>query len=174
MSQPFDDVPPPETDREVLSWELFGDATRALAQQIVDSHWTPDVVVAIARGGLIPAGAVAYALGVKAMASTNVEFYTGIAEVLTEPVFLPPLMDVNALARKKVLVVDDVTDSGRTLEKVLRELRDEFGNHAVGEARSAVLYHKPWAVLEPEYVWRNTARWITFPWSALPPVLPTN
>ena len=76
MSQPFDDVPPPETDREVLSWAQFGDATRALAQQIVDSEWTADVVVAIARGGLIPAGAVAYALGVKAMASTNVEFYT--------------------------------------------------------------------------------------------------
>ena len=43
----------------------------------------------------------------------NVEFYTGSAEVLTEPVFLPPLMDVNSLAGKKVLVVDDVITGER-------------------------------------------------------------
>ena len=51
-------------DREVLTWEGFGDASRELTQQIVDSGWIPDLIVAIARGGLIPAGAIAYAMAV--------------------------------------------------------------------------------------------------------------
>lgn len=168
MSQPFDDVAPDTIEKEILTWTGFGDATRELAQQVADSQWQADVVVAIARGGLIPAGAVAYALGVKAMAATNVEFYTGIGEVLTEPVFLPPLMDVNSLAGKRVLVVDDVADSGRTLLKVLESLRT--GPSAVAEVRTATLYHKPRSVIVPEYIWLSTDKWIVFPWSDQPPV----
>ena len=71
-------------DREVLTWEGFGDASRELTQQIVDSGWIPDLIVAIARGGLIPAGAIAYAMDVKAIGTMNVEFYSGIGETLAE------------------------------------------------------------------------------------------
>ena len=99
-------------DREVLTWEGFGDASRELTQQIVDSGWIPDLIVAIARGGLIPAGAIAYAMDVKAIGTMNVEFYSGIGETLEEPQLLPPLMDVSAMDGKRVLVVDDVADSG--------------------------------------------------------------
>ena len=77
-------------DREVLTWEGFGDASRELTQQIVDSGWIPDLIVAIARGGLIPAGAIAYAMDVKAIGTMNVEFYSGIGETLEEPLLLPP------------------------------------------------------------------------------------
>ena len=106
-------------DREVLTWEGFGGASRELAQQIVESGWIPDLIVAIARGGLIPAGAIAYAMDVKAIGTMNVEFYSGIGETLTEPVLLPPLMDVSAMDGKRVLVVDDVSDSGKTLKMVM-------------------------------------------------------
>ena len=46
-------------DREVLTWEGFGVASRKLTQQIVNSGWIPDLIIAIARGGLVPAGAIA-------------------------------------------------------------------------------------------------------------------
>ena len=69
-------------DREVLTWEGFGDASRELTQQIVDSGWIPDLIVAIARGGLIPAGAIAYAMDVKAIGTMNVEFYSGIRDTI--------------------------------------------------------------------------------------------
>ena len=100
-----------------LTWQEFGDAARELAQQIVNSGWKPDLIVAIARGGLIPAGAIAYAMGVKAIGTMNLEFYTGLGETLDEPQVLPPLMDVSALDGKKVLVVDDVADSGQDPEE---------------------------------------------------------
>ena len=164
-------------DREVLTWEGFGDASRELTQQIVDSGWIPDLIVAIARGGLIPAGAIAYAMDVKAIGTMNVEFYSGIGETLTEPVLLPPLMDVSAMDGKRVLVVDDVADSGKTLKMVM-DLIDEHGLSLDGsasirvEARSAVIYKKPVSIIEPDYVWAHTDKWINFPWSTLPVIKP--
>lgn len=152
-------------EREVLGWEQFGEASRELAQIIVDDGWTPDVVVAIARGGLLLAGSISYALGVKSCGALNVEFYTGIGERLPDPVLLPPMLDEISLRGKRVLLVDDVSDSGRTLAMVVQLLE---ASGAI--VRTVVLYTKPGTVHEPHYTWRRTPRWITFPWSALPPV----
>lgn len=69
------------------------------------------MVTAIARGGLIPAGALTYALNVKAAGTLNIEFYTDTTETLPTPVVLEPHLDTHALADKKILLVDDVTDS---------------------------------------------------------------
>ncbi|MGO4454515.1 phosphoribosyltransferase [Arthrobacter sp. RAF14] len=157
----------PEPEREVLTWDTFGDASRELAQTVVDSGFQPDVVVAIARGGLLLAGSIAYALGAKACGALNVEFYTGIGTVLPEPVVLPPMLDEGALHGKKVLLVDDVSDSGRTLAKVV-ELIGDWG----AEVKTVCLYTKPRTILAPDFEWRRTDKWITFPWSALPPVEP--
>ena len=155
----------PSSEREVLSWELFGSASRELAQQIADSGFRPDIVVAIARGGLLPAGALAYALGTKAAGTLNVEFYTDIEETLPDPVVLAPLLDTESLQGKKLLVVDDVADSGRTLDLVMRLL----AAHTT-DARSAVIYTKSRTIIQPDYSWRATDLWITFPWSAQKPV----
>lgn len=170
--------------KEVLPWSRFGEAARELAREVYSSGWMPDLVIAVARGGLIPAGAIAYALGVKAMGTMNVEFYTDIEETLPDPVVLPPLLDTSVLSGAKVLVVDDVADSGRTLDVVMNLLRqgsptpstEEAGRkalqeaHLPSEARSAVLYTKPRSIITPDYSWRHTDRWISFPWSSQPPV----
>ena len=151
--------------REVLTWERFGVASRQLAQQIADDGFAAEIVVAVARGGLLPAGALAYALGTKAAGTLNVEFYSDIEETLPDPVVLEPMLDTAAIRGKKLLVVDDVADSGRTLALVMDLMR----KHGA-DARSAVLYTKPRTILVPDYSWRETELWITFPWSAQPPV----
>ena len=159
--------PSAEPEREILTWTDFGDGIRELAQQVVDSGFVPDLVVAIARGGLLPGGALAYALGTKAVGTLNVEFYTGVDERLADPVVLPPLLDTDALKGLTALVVDDVADTGETLALSQRMIAE----HTV-QTRTAVLYSKPRSIIEPDYVWRRTDRWITFCWSALPPVTP--
>ena len=123
------------------------------------------MVLAIARGGLLVAGALSYALGVKNTASMNVEFYTGVDERLPAPMILPPVPELVDLDEARVLVVDDVADTGRTLALV-----KDFCAGSVGETRVAVLYEKPRSVVRCEYVWRRTDRWIDFPWSAQGPV----
>ncbi len=152
-------------EREILSYELFGRAARELATAIADDGFRPDAIVAIARGGLTLAGALGYALDVKMLGSLNVEFYTGVEQTLAAPVVLPPTLDQDSLRGKSILLVDDVADSGRTLSLVLQLL--QAGG---GEVRTVCLYAKPQTVQEPDYVWRRTSRWISFPWSVEGPV----
>ena len=148
-------------DREILTWSGFGDATRALSRAITRDGFAPEVVVAIARGGLLPAGAIAYGLGVKSCGALNVEFYTGIGTVLEAPALLPPDLDLGYLPGKRVLLVDDVADSGRTLALAVQMLMD-----AGAQVRSVCIYTKPGSIASPDYSWRETDRWIDFPWSA--------
>ncbi|HCJ49693.1 MAG TPA: phosphoribosyltransferase [Microbacterium sp.] len=150
----------PVTERETLTWDGFGQATRDLARSIVADGFAPEVVVAIARGGLLPAGAIAYGLGVKSCGALNVEFYTGIGTVLDAPELLPPDLDLGYLPGKRVLLVDDVADSGRTLALAVRMLEE-----AGADVRSVCIYTKPGSVATPDYSWRETDLWINFPWS---------
>lgn len=154
-----------EAEREVLTWEAFGGASRHLANLVVASGFVPDLVVPIARGGLTVGGAVAYALGIKNCFTVNVEYYTGVDERLDLPVMLPTMPDPVVLRDLDVLIVDDVADTGHTLEMV-----HGFCLDYVRSARTCVLYRKPQSVIDPDYVWRHTDRWIAFPWSAPGPV----
>ncbi|MFT4210922.1 MAG: phosphoribosyltransferase [Microbacterium sp.] len=147
-------------EREHLTWDGFGEATREIARTVIASGFEPEVVVAIARGGLLPAGAIAYGLGIKNCGALNVEFYTGIGTVLDAPAVLPPELDMTYLDGRRVLLVDDVADSGRTLDLAVRLLTDQGA-----EVRSAVVYTKPTTIIQPDYSWKDTALWIDFPWS---------
>jgi hypoxanthine phosphoribosyltransferase len=153
------------SEREVMSWVDLGEGARELAQTVHDDGYRPDIVLAIARGGLLVAGALGYALGVKNTFTMNVEFYTGVDERLPMPMLLPPVPDLVDFAETKVLIADDVADTGATLALV-----KGFCEGKVGEVRCAVLYEKPRSEVRCEYVWRRTDRWIDFPWSAQDPV----
>jgi uncharacterized protein len=151
--------------REQMTWAELGPGTRSLAEQVAADGWRPDIVLGIARGGLLVGGAIAYTLDVKNTFTMNVEFYTGIDERLEMPMILPPVPDLVDLAEARVLVADDVADTGQTLVLV-----KDFLAGKVGEVRVAVLYEKPPSIVRCDYVWRRTDRWIDFPWSAEAPV----
>ena len=155
-----------EDERERLSWAEFGEASRTLAEQIADDGYEPDVVLSIARGGLLVGAALGYALDVKNTWTMNVEFYTGVDERLDVPMILPPVPELVDLHAERMLIADDVADTGETLRLV-----KEFCSGKVAEVRCAVLYEKPPSVVKCEYVWRRTDRWIDFPWSAEAPVV---
>jgi hypoxanthine phosphoribosyltransferase len=153
------------SEREVMSWEDLGEGTRELAELVHADRYQPDIVLAIARGGLLVAGALSYALGVKNTFTMNVEFYTGIDERLDVPMILPPVPDLVDFSETRVLIADDVADTGATVALVMAFLTGK-----VAETRCAVLYEKPRSTVRCEYVWRRTERWIDFPWSVRAPV----
>ena len=99
------------TDKEVLTWETFGTACRELATLVADSSFRPEILVAVARGGLLPGGGLSYALGIKLTDAINVEFYTDVEQTLPDPVLLAPHLDTDSIAGRHILVVDDVADS---------------------------------------------------------------
>jgi hypoxanthine phosphoribosyltransferase len=151
--------------REVLGWKDFGDGCRHLAGLVAADDYIPDIILAIARGGLFVAGGLGYALAVKNISLVNVEYYTGVDERLPMPVVLPPTPQMVDIEDARLLIADDVADTGSTLALV-----HEFCRGKVSEVRSAVLYLKPTSVIDCDYVWRKTQRWIDFPWSSQPPV----
>jgi hypoxanthine phosphoribosyltransferase len=153
-------------ERERLSWTGFGEASVTLAQAVVDSDYRPDMILAIARGGLLVAGALGYALGVKNLYTMNVEYYTGVDQRHEVPMILPPTPELVDVEAARVLIADDVADTGHTLALV-----KAFCTGKVAEVRSAVLYEKPRSVVQCEYVWKKTDLWIEFPWSDRPPLV---
>jgi len=152
--------------RETLTWPDFGRSSRELALRIDADAYRPDLILAIARGGLFPAGGLGYALDVKNVHLINVEFYTGVNERLPMPVVLPPVPQLVDLSGARVLIADDVADTGATL----RLVKDFCAEH-VAEVRCAVIYEKPRSTVKCEYVWRRTDEWIDFPWSSESPVV---
>ncbi|MEV6742066.1 phosphoribosyltransferase [Streptomyces sp. NPDC051104] len=151
--------------RENLTYEDFGRAVRELARAIADDGYQPDLILSIARGGVFVAGGLAYALDCKNLHLVNVEFYTGVGTTLDMPMMLAPVPNVIDFTDKKVLIADDVADTGKTLKMV----RD-FCLDTVAEVRSAVIYEKSHSLVKCEYVWKRTDEWIDFPWSVEPPV----
>jgi hypothetical protein len=111
-------------------------------------------------------GALGYALAVKNVYTMNVEFYTGVDERLEVPRILPPAPDFVDLADARILIADDVADTGHTLRSV-----QQFCEGKVGEVRTAVLYEKPHSVVRANYAWKITDLWINFPWSDKDPVV---
>ncbi|TXL91870.1 phosphoribosyltransferase [Streptomyces sp. NBC_01725] len=152
--------------RENLTYERFGVAVRELAQAVADDGYEPDVVLSIARGGVFVAGGLAYALDCKNIHLVNVEFYTGVGTTLAMPVMLAPVPNVVDFSNKKILIADDVADTGRTLKLVY-----DFCLDHVAEVRSAVIYEKTHSLVKCEYVWQRTDEWINFPWSVEAPVV---
>jgi hypothetical protein len=153
-------------EREELDWARYGTAIRELATIVADDGYRPEMILAIARGGLFAAGSLGYALSVKNIYVMNIEYYTGVDERLPVPVMLPPYVDLVDLEHASVLIADDVADTGHTL-KVVHDLCLE----KVAEVRSAVLYEKSHSLVKCEYVWKRTDQWINFPWSTEPAVV---
>ncbi len=149
-----------------MDWSEVGLAARTLAERVLEDGYRPDMLLSIARGGLVIGGALGYALDVKNTFTMNVEFYVGVDERLPMPMILPPVPELVDLEEACVLIVDDVADTGRTLALV-----KDFCAGRVGEVRAAVLYEKPRSEVRCEYVWRRSDLWIDFPWSAQGPVV---
>jgi hypoxanthine phosphoribosyltransferase len=145
---------------EGMVWGVLGDGAGVLGALVVADGYLPDLILGIARGGLLVAGALSYALDVKNAFTMNVEFYTGVDERLPVPMLLPPVPELVDLHDARMLIADDVADTGQTLALV-----KGFCSAQVGEVRVAVLYQKPRSIVTCEYVWRRTDLWIDFPWS---------
>lgn len=135
-----------------LDWSTFGRAVRELATEVLESGWVPDVLVSIPRRGLFTAGALALALDVRDVVVLAPGGRSG-----------PPPPPVTAGCR--VLVTDDCTDTGATLDRA-RALWGAAG----AEVRFAVLVERPHSSVWCHYAWRTTDLDVSFPWSPLAPI----
>lgn len=146
-----------------VPWSRALELCYRLASKILDSGAAFDVVVAIARGGLVPAMVVSDVIGAEEMVVVRSRYW-GVGErVLKEPeVQAPTNMSLKGL---RVLVVDDVVDTGATLSKVVRVVQAA----GASEVRTAALHLKPTASAAPDYHAERLSEWawVYYPWSLM-------
>lgn len=143
---------------EVPTWNQIHDMLIELADKIRSNGFEPDVIVGISRGGWLPTRVLSDLLDNPHIASVGVEFYVGVAEANDEPKLTQPI-SVSVL-NKKILIVDDVVDTGKSAELIKAHLYRK----GVKEVKVLTLYHKPWSVVRPDYYSKETSDWIVFPW----------
>ncbi|MCI4373121.1 MAG: phosphoribosyltransferase [Thermoplasmata archaeon] len=134
-----------------------------LAEQVRSAHRIPDTLVGLTRGGWVPARMLSDRLGVKRLVSVRAQHWgvtatrdgvASLSEGLSGPV-----------AGEKVLIVDDITDTGESLHLALEHVR------AAGPSRveSATFLHIPRSKVVPTYFAEEIPRdawvWVVFPWN---------
>ncbi len=147
-----------------ISWMEAVKLCYKLAEAVASSGYEPEVVVAVLRGGAVPALIISDYLGVEDFYAVRVKHWGIAARKYAEPVVIqaPPR---SAVEGRKVLVVDEVVDTGLTLMKVIKELEKD----KPACIRSAVLHVKPSSKLIPDYYAEklSTWKWIFYPWSVV-------
>ena len=154
-----------------LSWDDIEELVGRLVARLPGNY---DLILVVTRGGMVPACLISERLDLRNIVAAAVMFYTeGTAdpsETLEEPVFLEFPADPLLLG-KRVLIVDDVWESGKTAVAVRRRVRE-----AGGRADLAVLHYKPGRSMfaeRPDYYADTTDDWVVYPWDptrARPPV----
>lgn len=142
---------------EVVNWKLIYSLLIKIAKRIKKSKFKPELIMGISRGGWIPARILSDLLDNPNLANIKIKYYIGIYKTLKEPVLTQNVsVSVN---NKKILVVDDITDSGKSISIVYKELMKK-----AKEVKTVTLYYKPWSCIEPDYYAKKTDAWIVFPW----------
>ncbi len=143
---------------EIPSWDQIYGLLLKLAEAVRKSEFEPDLIVGVSRGGWIPARIMSDLLENPKLANVTAEFYVGLAETKNEPIITQPV-SVSVKA-KRVLVVDDLADTGESLKLVNSHLK----KHGASEVKIATIYYKPWSIIVPHYYEKETRCWIVFPW----------
>lgn len=149
-----------------LSWEDVEQAAYAIIRQMNADAFEPDVIISIARSGLIPASLISYALGNKELYVIKIDFSK--SQKISHQQDMRDLPKITQALEKdveglKVLVVDEMVVSGSTLKMV----SDYMGMKHPAQVKYAVLYKQPWSQFSPDYFGEEVRYWPIFPWKRL-------
>jgi len=142
----------------IVTWDDIENLTLKVVEDIINYGFKPDVIVGILRGGWVVARLVSDYMDIDETGSIGIKFYSRVGKTLKEPLITQPL--ITNVRDKKVLIVDDVSDSGKTLQ-VVTELVKLYGPKHI---MTASLYIKPWTIMIPDFYAESTEKWIFFPW----------
>jgi hypoxanthine phosphoribosyltransferase len=143
---------------DVPTWNQIYDMLIDEARQMGAENFHPDVVIGVVRGGLIPACILVDLLEVHQFVTLQIEHYIGISATMEMPTLKQPISA--PVTGKKVLVVDDIADTGKTLRLAIAHLKEQGAK----QTKTATLYYKPCSLLVPDFYERQTSNWVVFPW----------
>ncbi len=136
--------------------EEFRSDCKKLADNV--EEYNPEVIVAIARGGLSLAQYLGELLNIREVYSINSIGYNGEKKLESVKVYNTPLIEQG----KRVLIVDDIADSGETLKEVIKKLKEK---NPSCEYKSATIFYKKSSIFQPDFRLHEPKEWIEFFWS---------
>ena len=148
---------------DLVSWNLFYDLCNQLAETISASSYQPDLIIAIGRGGWMPGRVLSDMLGLFNLTSIKIEHYQETQHHQAAQVRYPLTADIDG---KRVLILDDLCDSGDTFEVAVQHVCCR-GNPL--EVKTGCLLYKQVSSFEPDFYAKKLLqwRWVTFPWAVV-------
>ena len=142
----------------VLTYDDIWKLTYKLAKEITESNLTPDILVGIARGGLVVTRLLSDIMDIYPVAIFGVGFYKGINDTEKEPKITQDLQI--DLTNKQALLIDDVSDSGKSFTFAVKYLQEK----GVKSFHTVALHYKPHSIFKPDIYVSETSKWIVYPW----------
>jgi uncharacterized protein len=143
---------------EIPTWNQIYNMLLNQAQKIQESHYKADIIIGIARGGIIPSRILSDLLENSQLVKIQIEFYTNIAQTKAEPTLKQDLTLL--VADRNILLVDDISDTGKS-NQLAKDYLQELG---VNQIKIATLYVKPQSISVPDFFEKLTNNWVVFPW----------
>ncbi len=153
----------PVSQSLATSWNTHIQAINSLGEEILASDWKPTAILGISRGGLIPAAMLSYILDVRVIQAVRVQHYDEQNKPFgSGPKFVddPQPFATTQIETDRLLVVDDIIDTGETLKLVLDAVRPH-----VTEVKVAALYVRSNKQTAADWFWRVEDEWVVFPWA---------
>ena len=142
------------------SWDDIENMVSRIAEEVMRRGFRPDLILGVSRGGIIPALLLSDRLEAP-VDIIGVRFYKGVGDVEERPHIIQDTSQ--KLEGKRILIIDDVSDTGHTL-KLVKGYVEERGAE---EVMVCTLHYKPWAVYRPDYYVEETEAWIIYPWEVV-------
>ncbi len=147
----------------LVKWRDIEYWSKDIVRKVVDSGYEPEIVIGLARGGLVPARLIADYLNIKDLYAVKTEHW-GLTATPDGNAKLAQGLQVD-ISGRKVLVVDDITDTGQSLKLALEHIEAQKPS----EARTATLLHITHSKYVPDYysevVPEDNWTWFIFPWN---------
>ncbi|MBN1329794.1 MAG: phosphoribosyltransferase [Candidatus Heimdallarchaeota archaeon] len=144
----------------ILDFGTIWNQVSQLSAKIAKTY-KPDILIGISRGGLVITRLFSDILGIKDIGIIGVGFYTNIGETAKKPTLSQEL--TTSVEGKKVLLIDDVSDTGKSLVVAVKYLKDK----GAVQIKTVTLHYKPQSCFKPDYFIADTTKWIVYPWEKM-------
>jgi uncharacterized protein len=141
-----------------FSWEEAERAVYSMCRQMQEASFRPDTIVAISRGGLVPAKLFSDALDIRDLRVIRLSFYETPGKMMKEPMLLDPLP--GELGGKSALLVDDISDSGESFRAAIKHLLE----HNPESVKTASIHMKERSPFRPDFFFTTNTKWVVYPW----------
>ncbi|KZN24547.1 phosphoribosyltransferase [Haladaptatus sp. R4] len=146
----------------ITNWDYIYSLCRDVSEQVKESEFEPDVIVALARGGWFAGRCICDFLGLDDLTSLKMEHYVGAAQKSNEPEVRYPMPE-GSVEGKDVLIIDDIADTGGSI----KHAAEYVSERDAGEIRTATLQLLQTSEFDPDYIGERLEEWawIVYPWN---------